>query len=93
MYKMANQTSERVQGIEGNFPVPAAVLAVLPEGAKVVAGERAGTSAWTKTAKVTVELADGSTKRYFLKVGFASSPHTPSNSPPSSVLPGQPPER
>ncbi|KFA66676.1 hypothetical protein S40285_09199 [Stachybotrys chlorohalonatus IBT 40285] len=64
---MANQTSERVQGIEGNFPVPAAVLAVLPEGAKVVAGERAGTSAWTKTAKVTVELADGSTKRYFLK--------------------------
>lgn len=40
----------------------------MPKGTKVVAAETWGLSAWTKTAKISTELADGSAQRYFLKV-------------------------
>lgn len=41
---------------------------VMPTGTKVTSAETSGISAWTKTAKVTAILPDGSTKRFFLKV-------------------------
>lgn len=40
----------------------------MPKGTKVTCAESWGLSAWTKTAKITAELADGSAQRYFLKV-------------------------
>lgn len=43
-------------------------LAVLPRGTKIVMADSCGISAWTKTAKVSVILPNGSPKSYFLKV-------------------------
>jgi hypothetical protein len=48
-------------------------FAVMPRGTKVISAESWGISAWTKTAKVSVILPDGSPKRYFLKVNLSSS--------------------
>ncbi|KAG8169541.1 hypothetical protein KVR01_000286 [Diaporthe batatas] len=56
-----------LDGVEGNFPVHKAVANVMPRGTKVIASESSGISAWTKTAKVSVILPDGSATRYFLK--------------------------
>lgn len=42
----------------------------MPSGTTIVSAESCGVSAWTKTAKVSVILPDGSPKRYFLKVGL-----------------------
>jgi protein-ribulosamine 3-kinase len=46
---------------------------VMPRGTRVVSAESCGISAWTKIAKVSVILADGTPKRYFLKVDLPSS--------------------
>ena len=48
-------------------------FAVMPVGTKVVSAESCGISAWTRTAKVSVVLSDGSPKNYFLKVDQPSS--------------------
>ena len=40
----------------------------MPNGTTIISAESHGVSAWTKTAKVSVILPDGSPKRYFLKV-------------------------
>lgn len=53
-------------GTDANF-------AVLPRGTRIMTAESCGISAWTKTAKVSVILSDGSPKRYFLKVTLPSS--------------------
>lgn len=45
---------------------------VLPQGSTLVSAERSGVSAWTKTAKLTVKLVDGSLKRHFFKVAIPS---------------------
>lgn len=45
-------------------------VAVMPAGAKIVSAESCGISAWTKTAKVSAILPDGSLKRYFVKVSL-----------------------
>ncbi|KAH9904667.1 Fructosamine kinase-domain-containing protein [Xylariomycetidae sp. FL2044] len=60
-------STEWLTDIEGNFPIHKAVVAAMPKGTRVVAAQSHGTSSWTKTAKVSVELLDGSPKRYFLK--------------------------
>lgn len=39
----------------------------LPEGSSIIEALAWGASAWTRTAKVTVQLADGTLKKYFLK--------------------------
>lgn len=39
----------------------------MPKGTKVIASESSGISAWTRTAKVSVILPDGTATRYFLK--------------------------
>ena len=48
-------------------------FAVLPKGTMVIMADTHGISTWTKIAKVSVILPDGSPKRYFLKVILASS--------------------
>lgn len=41
---------------------------VMPRGTNVLSAESCGMSTWTKTAKVSVILPGGDSKRYFLKV-------------------------
>jgi hypothetical protein len=48
-------------------------FAVMPGRTNVITAESCGISAWTKTAKVSVVLPDGSPKRYFLKVNLLPS--------------------
>ena len=61
-----HSTGYRLAEIDTNF-------AVMPRGTKIISAESCGISAWTKTAKVSVVLPDGSPKRYFLKVNVFSS--------------------
>lgn len=42
----------------------------MPTGTEIIAVESSGVSAWTKTAKLSVILLDGSPKKYFLKVSI-----------------------
>ena len=56
--------------VEGDFPLDEAVIAVLPEGTKVTSCHSHGSSAWTRTARVTAILKDGKTQRYFLKASL-----------------------
>jgi protein-ribulosamine 3-kinase len=51
----------------GDFPVDVNVVAKFPEGTKVISANRWGTSAWTITARLEIELSDVSHERYFLK--------------------------
>ena len=53
--------------IGGNFPLDESVIDQFPEGAKVISADSYGSSAWTVTARIHVELPDGTSKRYFLK--------------------------
>ncbi|KAI1214672.1 Fructosamine kinase-domain-containing protein [Annulohypoxylon truncatum] len=64
---MSSDSSEWVSEIKGNFPINRAVLKVMPNGTRIVSAESNGTSAWSKTAKVSVILQDGTKKNYFLK--------------------------
>jgi hypothetical protein len=43
---------------------------VFPVGSRVLETRSYGSSAWTRTARIQVELPDGSTKLYFMKVVF-----------------------
>ena len=40
-----------------------------PPGSKLLSAKTHGASFWTRTARVTVELADGSPQIFFLKIG------------------------
>ena len=50
---------------------PSNNFVVMSQGTKVLSAESWGISAWTKTAKISVTLSDGSPKRYFLKVSMS----------------------
>ncbi|KAF8864495.1 hypothetical protein BDZ45DRAFT_701672 [Acephala macrosclerotiorum] len=60
-------------GIEGDFPLDAAVIEKLPPGTKIVAADNYGSSAWTVTARISTILADGTPKRWFLKCATEDS--------------------
>ncbi|KAI0835353.1 Fructosamine kinase-domain-containing protein [Hypoxylon sp. FL0890] len=64
---MSPDSSEWGPGTGANFPVNEAVLKIMPCGTRLISAESSGISAWAKTAKVSVVLADGSSKNYFLK--------------------------
>lgn len=53
--------------IGGDFSLDENVLAAFPEGTKVLSCDRFGTSDWTITARLHVELPDGLQTRLFLK--------------------------
>ena len=54
-------------GVQGKFHLDEAVLEQMPKGIEIVSAEAYGVSAWTRTAKVSTTLPDGTYKRYFLK--------------------------
>ncbi|KAI1772814.1 Fructosamine kinase-domain-containing protein [Hypoxylon cercidicola] len=60
-------------GIKGNFPINKAVVEVMPSGTRIVSAESSGVSTWTKIARVSVILPDGSPKKYFLKCATGQS--------------------
>lgn len=72
---METQSSvkEVIPDIGGNFTVDEGILKILPQGTRVIEASSYGTSAWTRTARVDVELPDGTQKSYFLKVGREDS--------------------
>lgn len=53
--------------VSGDFPLDENVLTNFPNGTKVLSANRFGTSAWTVTARINVELPNGVHARYFLK--------------------------
>jgi hypothetical protein len=61
------------QAIYFSCSEPSSRPAAIPKDTTVQSAESWGVSAWTKTAKVTVSLQDGSPKRYFLKVNLSAS--------------------
>ncbi|KAL8982902.1 MAG: hypothetical protein Q9205_002701 [Flavoplaca limonia] len=63
---MSDSSSWEVD-VEGNFPLHEAVVEVMPRGTKIVSAASSGISAWTKTAKISVILEDGTRKGYFLE--------------------------
>ncbi|KAJ5177146.1 uncharacterized protein N7482_003023 [Penicillium canariense] len=64
---MADTSGEWVSGVEGNFKLHTAVVQAMPSDTRAVSADSWGASAWTKTAKVSVTLSDGTPKNYFLK--------------------------
>lgn len=52
------------------------VMLVMPKGTSVISAEEWNLSAWTRIAKINTVLADGSPKRYFLKVFIHTHTHT-----------------
>lgn len=45
--------------VSGDFPLDERVIASFPDGTKVLPANRFGTSAWTVTAGINVELPNG----------------------------------
>ena len=50
-----------------NFYLDEAVIAQFPPEARVISADIFGSSAWTTTACIAVELADGTTQKYYYK--------------------------
>ncbi len=63
-----SSVKEVIPDVGGDFELDQGVIAELPEGSTVVEASSFGTSAWTRTARIRVQLSDGSQKVYFLKV-------------------------
>ena len=53
--------------ISGDLPLDENVLASFPTGSKVLSAKGHGESDWTTTARIDVELPDGTSMSYFLK--------------------------
>lgn len=56
--------------IEGDFPMDSAVISLFPPGSVVLSAESYGSSAWTQTGCITIELPDGEFKKYFMKLAL-----------------------
>ncbi|KKY18182.1 putative vegetative incompatibility protein 4 [Phaeomoniella chlamydospora] len=56
-----------------DFPVDDNVMAKFPEGTRVVSSTKYGNSAWTVTARLRVELPDGTQARYFVKTSTVAT--------------------
>ena len=67
VHRLLDSKRSEASSIAGDFPLDGNVIAELPPNSKVVSANRYGTSAWTVTARLNVELANGSQTRYFLK--------------------------
>ena len=59
--------------VPGDFPLDENVLTNLLSGTKVLSANRYGTSAWTVTARINVELPNNAHARYFLKCAAGDS--------------------
>ncbi|KAL8726241.1 MAG: hypothetical protein Q9166_006829 [cf. Caloplaca sp. 2 TL-2023] len=67
MPETQSSVKEVIPAIGGNFALDEGVIEVLPEGSRVLEASSFGISAWTRTARISVQLPDGSPKLYFLK--------------------------
>jgi protein-ribulosamine 3-kinase len=67
VHDLLDRSQPEALAITGDFPLDENVIAALPEGARVLSSHRSGTSAWTVTARIAAELADGTPTRYFIK--------------------------
>ncbi|KXT07948.1 hypothetical protein AC579_3911 [Pseudocercospora musae] len=69
---MTMETSTRVKDVipdtGGEIDLDVGVRKVLPSGSQVLSSVTYGTAAWTRAARVTVLLENGSEKSYFLKI-------------------------
>ena len=68
MTETQSSVREVIPDVGGDFDLDESVVAVLPEGSAVLEASSFGTSALTRTARIRVQLSDGSQKAYFLKV-------------------------
>ncbi len=68
MTETQSSVREVIPDVGGDFDLDQSVVAELPEGSTVIEASSFGTSAWTRTARIRVQLSDGSQKAYFLKV-------------------------
>lgn len=67
VHSLLDRAQPESLSIAGDFPLDKNVAAEFPTGTKVISANRSGTSAWTITAQIIVELPDGTTARYFVK--------------------------
>lgn len=67
VHNLLNRSHSEALFVQGDFPLDENVIAKFPEGTKILSANRYGTSAWTITARLNVELPDGSKARYFIK--------------------------
>ncbi|KAL8657877.1 MAG: hypothetical protein Q9226_001474 [Calogaya cf. arnoldii] len=68
MAETQSSVKEVKPDIGGNIALDKEVIEVLPPGSRVLEASSFGSPAWTRTARIEVQLADGSSKQYFLKV-------------------------
>lgn len=67
VHHLLTRSPSEALSAEGDFPLDENVLNQFPPGTRILSANQYGTSAWTITARLTVELPDGSKSRYFLK--------------------------
>ncbi|KAK4691701.1 hypothetical protein P7C71_g5355, partial [Lecanoromycetidae sp. Uapishka_2] len=67
VHDLLNDQRPNALNVPEDFPLDDNVVASFPNGSKILSANRFGTSAWTITARITVELPDGVHARYFLK--------------------------
>ena len=67
VHGLLNGPQPKSLSIAGDFPLDENVAAEFPKGTKFISANRHGTSAWTITAQIIVELPDGTPARCFLK--------------------------
>jgi len=56
-----------IPGVGENFLLDQNVVAQFPKGSKVLKASSYGTSAWTRTSRIVIQLEDGTEKSYFMK--------------------------
>jgi len=66
VHSLLEQTRAGATFVAGDFPVDEAIVDKFPLGTVILSATRYGTSAWTVTARLVVQLPDGSEERYFL---------------------------
>lgn len=69
---MAVQKNMKGKRIE-NLDLDEAVIESLPSGCKVVSVKQTGAGHWVGTVKISLELIDGQTIKYFKKVSLGSN--------------------
>lgn len=67
VHLLLDQSRHEALVVSGDFPLDENIVAKFPEGTKILSANRYGTSAWTITARLNVQLPDGSQQRFFLK--------------------------
>lgn len=62
-----------LSNFDGDFPLDENVISFLPKPCKVLSAKKHGKSTWTVTARISVELADGTFEKYFVKCAIGDA--------------------